>query len=59
MWVNLQKAMKKKTTVRGPFAYGVSTFRPLRRRARSTLRPLFVLILLRKPCTFFRFLTFG
>lgn len=33
--------------------------RPLRRRARSTLRPAFVDIRLRKPCFFERLRTFG
>src|SRR5690606_23966358 len=35
------------------------TFRPFLRRAARTLRPFFVLIRLRKPCTFLRLRLFG
>lgn len=43
--------MKKKTTDEAQWAYADKTLRPLRRRAANTLRPFFVLIRARKPCT--------
>src|SRR5699024_1808493 len=48
---------KKPLTV--SVAYADNTFLPLRRRRAKTLRPFFVLIRLRKPCTFFRLREFG
>lgn len=39
----------KKKTTESQWPYAESTFLPLRRRAAMILRPLFVLILARKP----------
>jgi hypothetical protein len=44
----------------GPtISYGVSRFRPLRRRRLMIARPARVRILARKPCVFARFRRFG
>jgi len=40
-------------------SYALIILRPFLRRAASTLRPFFVAIRLRNPCTFFRLLTLG
>jgi hypothetical protein len=58
--INRQKAaIKRKDHLEVAFRYALITFLPFWRRAFNTLRPFFVLILLRKPCTFLRLLTFG
>ena len=54
----LADKFKKKTTD-GPVAYADNTFLPLRRLRANTLRPLAVLIRLRKPCTRWRWRFFG
>lgn len=48
-----------KKTTEWSVAYADSTFLPLRRRRANTLRPFFVLILSRNPCTLLLFLLFG
>ena len=48
-----------KKTTDGPVAYADNTFLPLRRLRANTLRPLLVLMRLRKPCTRWRWRFLG
>lgn len=50
--------IKKKTTDM-QWPYADNTFLPLRRRRAKTLRPFFVLIRARNPCSLFRLRLFG